>query len=126
MRGQDMGMHGADKGRFGYTRRVIVLAVSAVLLGLGGLYSTATAATPCPAGTFGAGGVAPCTTAPAGTYDRGTGNTPATPCPPGTINPDAGSTSSAACHTTPAGAYASGCAASRSACRPRTEQKRAD
>jgi hypothetical protein len=56
---------------------------------------------PCAAGTYSATGNAPCTPAPAGSYDSGTGNTSATPCSPG-YDTD-GLSGATACTPAPAG-----------------------
>jgi hypothetical protein len=61
--------------------------------------------TACPAGSYSATGIAPCTQAPAGSFDTGTGNTAAALCAAGSFSANPGS---AACTPAPAGSSASG------------------
>ncbi len=51
------------------------------------------AAPTCAAGYYSNSGGVPCTPAPSGSYDSGTGNTSSTPCAAGTYQPNAGSVS---------------------------------
>jgi hypothetical protein len=68
----------------------------------------ATAEQECPAGYYAeTTGRNTCLEAAAGHYDAGTGNATATPCAAGTYDSEAGSTSSAACQSAPAGAFSS-------------------
>jgi hypothetical protein len=56
----------------------------------------------CAPGTFGVGGAAPCTPAPAGTFVAGTGASSTTDCPIGRFQPAEGSTD---CLPAPTGTY---------------------
>jgi hypothetical protein len=60
---------------------------------------------PCAPGTYSQTGNQPCTPAPAGSYDSGTGNTSSMLCPVGTFSSTAGAT---ACTPAPAGSYDTG------------------
>jgi hypothetical protein len=66
----------------------------------------ATSESACSAGHFSfVSGSVTCQTTPEGHYDAGVGNSHPIPCPAGSYDPDEGSTSPAACVTTPAGSW---------------------